>query len=182
MSEYLLKVVSFAGIVSGLLHALVTGASSIFESILFGISSGSVIGFLYDRLLWRYNPLEPMPRLGKMYHCIISYKHGEGGSKETMVIIKQRLSGVSLRFDTDEIHSRSTSGLLVKEGDDFVLEYLFVTEPKAAVMDCNPKKDGAAKLRIVSESRMQLVRRLTGYYWTTGDTKGDMELELVKDS
>lgn len=171
--KYLLKICGFVALGSFIvIFALInncnieTMASSISEAIAiaFGLS------ILYEKILWKINPLESMPRLSSKYKCTLEYDHKMGhGVKKTEAEIRQTLLKVTISFSTDEIYSHSVTGSVVKNDDDFVLCYMYETTPKAKFMSQNPVQYGACRLYIDAQNGT-----MHGVYWTTSSTVGDI--------
>lgn len=171
--KYLLKICGFVALGSFVvIFALFnncnieTIASSVSEAITIAVG----FSILYEKILWRINPLESMPRLRSKYECTLEYDHAKGhGTKETEAIINQTLLKVSISFSTDEIYSHSVTGNIVKNDDNFILCYIYETAPKAKHMPHNPAQLGACRLRIDPKSGI-----MRGVYWTTSATVGDI--------
>lgn len=129
----------------------------------------------YNCFLWRLNPLEKTPKLMGTYKGHIEYNYnGESSSKDTKVIIKQTLLSIKVQITTNEITSNTIVGNLVVENDNYVLYYIYITNPKSKYSKENPMQHGTC--RLVQQDKNTLV----GTYWTSRQTIGDMV--LIKDS
>lgn len=159
----------------------VSGWTTSFDSLIsWPVSAGTAVGLLYERFLWKWNPLEKTPRIGGAYNCRIVYAHHRGsGEKRCKAIIKQTLRSVSITLKTDEVLSRSTSASIINN-DVYILQYIYTTEPSAIYRNYNPTQDGAAKLRIAESGLLRVGKRLEGSYWTSSETKGDIILTRIK--
>lgn len=140
------------------------------------VSFAAVAAFLYDKVLWQWVPLEKTPRLAKRYKCTISYSHEKGsGHKQSSVVVKQSLTSIWLSFETDEVFTYSSSAELVEDGGMYYLQYIYKTEPKAAIAEANPSQFGACRLRVeCSEGLLPKATKLLGTYWTNRKTMGDI--------
>jgi hypothetical protein len=85
---------------------------------------------------------------------------------------------------TNEITSYSKTASLVKDGDYWVLYYVYETEPNALYSENNPIQKGAVWLEIEkTKSNLKTwlfpakapVLQLKGHYWTSRKTIGDLQ-------
>lgn len=135
------------------------------------ISVAVILMFFYEKVLWKYNPLEKIPKLDKEYNGIIEYCYnGENGKKESDIYVKQSLLSVSIKIKTDEINSNSISADFILENNSYVLYYTYITSPKSKVGNKNPIQYGSCRL-ILDDNK-----ELRGTYWTSSQTIGDMYL------
>lgn len=127
---------------------------------------------VYNAILWRYNPLEKMPRLMGKYSGHIEFNFtGTLESKAVNVIIKQTALTVSVKITTDEITSNTITSNLVEENGEYVLYYTYITNPRSRHSEENPIQHGTCRLTEDGDSKM------LGTYWTSRKTIGDIELE-----
>ncbi len=128
----------------------------------------------YCSVLWKYNPLEKTPKIMGLYKGTIEYNcNGEFEKKETNVIIKQTLLSTKVQIVTNEITSNTITGTLMEENEQYVLYYTYITNPKSKYSKENPIQYGTCRLLINSTDK------LTGTYWTSRKTIGDMELTKI---
>lgn len=138
-------------------------------------SATIIIMGLYNGFLWRYNPLEKIPKLMGKYNGILEYNFsGEIEKKGTFVIIKQTLLSIKVQITTNEITSNTIVGNLLKENDEYVLYYTYITNPKSKYSNENPIQYGTCRLST------NIKDKLIGTYWTSRKTIGDIELEKIK--
>lgn len=138
------------------------------------ISITIIIMGVYSGLLWRYNPLEKTPKLMGRYKGVIVYNFdGIEAKKNTFVKISQTLLSIRIQITTDEITSKTIVGNLVEENDEYVLYYTYITNPKSKYSKENPIQYGTCRL-LVSDKNC-----LSGTYWTSRQTIGDIELKRV---
>ena len=138
------------------------------------IGVSGVFMLLYERVLWRINPLETTPRISGKYEGEIEYQYKGGGRKKVDAAVKQSLLSVRVLISTDEISSRSISSTILNDGSECILIYSFITHPKSSVSKKNPIAYGTC--------RMSLEKRgeLKGSYWTNQSTIGDIILVRKK--
>lgn len=136
------------------------------------ISITIIIMGIYCRWLWKYNPLEKTPKLMGTYKGAIEYNWDEVAlKKEASVKIRQSLLSINIQITTNEITSNTIAGNLVKENDEYVLYYTYITNPKSKYSKENPIQYGTCRL-LMSDKK-----RLVGTYWTSRQTIGDIELD-----
>ena len=125
---------------------------------------------VYDKLIWRFNSFEKVPKIFGSYVGTLEYTYGGiKKSKEIKVEITQTLFNVSIKLFTDEITSKSVSSTILNENGDYALLYTYKTLPKSSVADHNPIQYGTCRLDIRKNE-------LTGIYWTSRKTTGDLTL------
>lgn len=138
--------------------------------------AGTVVGIVivvYSNWLWKWKVFrsikyEDLPVLASKYEGKIKYRYNGGGEKPISFTVKQTLFSIRIKMNTDTNRSNTITSALVKERDEYVLYYTYITDPQSAVIQENPIQYGSAKF-IVEE-----VNRLQGKYWTTSETTGDI--------
>jgi len=156
------------------LRYLISPPTSVYD--FFGVSAEAItitiiVMSLYEKWLWKYNPLEKIPKLGKKYKGRIMYCfNGKDSEKDVVLKIQQTLLKVSIKIITDEVHSNSISSSFVLENNEYVLYYTYLTNPKSKVSKDNPIQYGTCRLMIVENNNLQ------GIYWTSRQTIGDLYL------
>lgn len=140
-------------------------------------AAGEAIGLavicmgVYNTFLWRYNPLEKIPHLMGIYNGYIEYNFsGDIKKKEVRVDIKQTALSVKVKIFTNEITSNTIASNIVKENDEYILYYVYVTSPKSKYSKENPTQYGTCRLLKTNDNE------LNGIYWTSRQTIGDIEL------
>jgi len=137
------------------------------------ISVTTILMGVYNSILWKYNPLEKLPRLKGRYEGKIEYSFtGKEEIKHIEVIIKQTLLSVKVKITTDEITSNTIVSNLVDENGEYILYYTYITNPKSKFRNENPIQYGTCRLTIKS------MTELKGVYWTSRQTIGDMNLTM----
>ena len=144
------------------------------------------ITILYGSLLWKFNPFEKTPRIMGEYSGIIEYKYlGQSGHKKTEVSITQTLFAVKVKIKTNEISSNTITGNFIKENDEYVLYYNYITNPQSQFSAQNPIQRGTCRLvpeDEVKSFRIAWTTKLRGIYWTSRQTVGDINLTKKKDT
>lgn len=134
----------------------------------------------YGSLLWKFNPLEKTPRIMGEYTGNINYCYmNQPETKSIEVFIKQNLFGIKVKIKTNEITSNTITGNFVEENDDYVLYYNYITNPKSRYSEKNPIQRGTCRLVpeiSVKKFRIEWVSELSGTYWTSRQTIGDIHL------
>lgn len=125
---------------------------------------------LYERWLWRWNPLEKTPRLAERYNGTLHYNFdGNEESKPIKVCVKQSLLRIQVSTQTDMNSSNSISATIADEHGESILYYQYRTAPDLTTKRENPMQYGACRMRIdVNE------RQIHGSYWTNRPSRGDM--------
>ena len=72
------------------------------------ISIAALLMFAYEKILWKYNPLEKTPVLKKRYKGSLLSTY-DGIEREATLEIKQTLLSINVVFTTGEIRSKSIS-------------------------------------------------------------------------
>lgn len=140
------------------------------------ISATILIMGIYCTIIWKYNPLEKTPKLMGTYRGIIEYNfNGVESKKKTLVKVKQTLLSIKIQITTNEITSNTILGNLVEENEEYVLYYTYITNPKSKYSKENPIQYGTCRLLTSDKNR------LTGIYWTSRQTIGDIELEKINN-
>ncbi|BEU86955.1 hypothetical protein TAMA11512_04190 [Selenomonas sp. TAMA-11512] len=141
------------------------------------ISITIIIMSLYSGFLWRYNPFEKTPKLMGLYEGIIEYNYnGAVAKKDTFVRIRQTLLSIKIQITTNEITSNTIVANLVEENEEYVLYYTYITNPKSKYSKGNPIQHGTCRLILSAKDY------LSGKYWTSRQTIGDIELKRIDDS
>lgn len=127
---------------------------------------------IYEKWIWKFDPFEKKPRLMGKYSGDIKYNYsGEFKKKKIQVTIKQSLLSVDIKITTNEIHSRTITSKLIFENDEYVLYYIYITNPQSKYSKENPMQYGTCRLIINNENELQ------GTYWTNRKTIGDIRLK-----
>jgi hypothetical protein len=130
---------------------------------------------LYECIIWRYNPLEKIPKIMGEYSGFIEYSYnGTFDKKEATIKISQSLLSTNVKIATDEITSNTIASSIVLENSDYVLYYNYITNPKSKYSKDNPIQYGTCRLTIKNKTELQ------GTYWTTRQTIGDIYLKRIK--
>ncbi len=135
------------------------------------VSVATVLLIIYDKWFWKYNPLDSTPRLMGSYTGIIAYNYnGQNQTKITKVIIDQTSLKIRVKITTDEITSNTITSNLIKENDEYVLYYTYITNPNSQHSAQNPMQHGTCRLVQTDKDKLE------GQYWTSRQTIGDIKL------
>lgn len=156
------------------------------------IAVTSVLAVLIDRFFWKkiltvlskykwiwtFFEQYECPILCEEYKCIIKYEWPEGNflEKKATIKISQTYTSISINLYTDEIKSSSLVSEIVKENNEFVLYYTYITNPKAYFLNGNQGQYGGCKVVLDSITDKDANQAIEGIYWTTSKTKGDISL------
>ncbi|MGX6979343.1 Cap15 family cyclic dinucleotide receptor domain-containing protein [Vagococcus elongatus] len=180
MKSRINNLLKWAGIISAIIFLALKyfkGAENIWDyGGLAGEAAGysSILVLLYEKWIWRYNPLIKIPKLKKEYSGLLKYNYDNiPGEKDIDIIISQTLTNINIIIKTDEIISNSITSELIEENNQYVLYYTYLTQPKSQFSDKNPMQYGSSKLCIDNEDEFH------GIYWTTRETKGDIYFKSI---
>ena len=135
------------------------------------VSVVTVFFIMYERVLWRYIPWNRPPVLRKSYSGFIKYLDKDiPKEKHIDIKIKQTFFSVCIETKTDINSSYTIMSSIVKEHDNYVLYYTYITDPDAVVQQSNPIQFGTC--RMVLNKKNDILR---GKYWTTRRSIGDIE-------
>ncbi len=169
------NLLKWSGIISAIIFLVLKYFKGVENILDYGGLAGEAAGYgaililLYEKVLWRYNPLLKMPKFKKEYGGLLKYNYDSiPGEKNIDIIISQTLTSTNVTIKTDEITSNSITSELVEENNQYILYYTYVTQPKSEYLDNNPIQYGTGKLLIDN------VDEFNGIYWTTSKTKGDI--------
>ncbi|WP_025729712.1 hypothetical protein [Heyndrickxia ginsengihumi] len=136
-----------------------------------------IASIVYEKWIWKLNPLEKTPKLHKRYNGILEYNFkGNYGKKNIEVYVRQSLFRLNIQLVSDEIVSSTITSKIVEENDNYVLYYTYITNPKSKFSDENPIQYGTCRF-IIDDPK-----KLNGIYWTSRKTKGDIYLEISAES
>lgn len=133
------------------------------------ISVGLIMMAVYEKVLWKRNPLEKTPKIFGEYTATLEYEDNTGFHKKNIkIIIGQSLLSTSIKIVTNEITSNSITSNLIRENGEYVLYYTYITNPKSRYSEENPIQYGTCRMTIRDNGL------LAGNYWTIRKTKGDI--------
>ncbi len=141
---------------------------------LIGSSAGYVAipTLIYEKFLWRLNPLDNTPKLKKSYKGYVKYcRDNKWQEKEIRANINQSFTSVVVKIKTDEIISKSLTSDIIYENGGYVLYYTYTTNPKSEYSRDNPIQIGSTKMLIEDDKLSH------GTYWTNRQTIGDIYFE-----
>ena len=134
------------------------------------ITSGIVI--LYVTVLWRFNPLEKIPKLRKEYKgkLVSNYDDIE---RDIQISVKQNLFETKINFKSGESSSKSITANFYDEYESKMLSFGYINNPKAIHKDRSPMHYGMCILEIKDKYNLE------GQYFTDRCTRGDIILQSV---
>lgn len=97
--------------------------------------------------------------------------------KSVTLVIKQTFSSVNCVMFTDESDSFSNTAQINEDDESgiFRLSYNYTNRSKANVRDRSAIHDGAAILKVITDSE----KKLEGEYWTSRKTTGDICVKFI---
>ena len=138
------------------------------------IAFSSIVAALYERIIWRYDPLLKWPVLYKEYKGIIK-SNRDGIAREISVRVKQSLFSVHVFLKTEESNSKAITADIVDRDGEYVLCYSYLNHPKAEVRDRSAIHYGTTILRVEEKAK-----QLEGEYFTDRNTIGDICLQGIE--
>ena len=136
------------------------------------ISLATLVSIIYERWLWKLNPLESTPVLYKKYtgSLISSYDNIERNAE---LEIKQTLLTIQIILITGESKSKSITSTIDNILGETILTYCYLNTPNANVRDRSEIHYGTAMLCVDNP------RKLTGQYFTDRKTIGDIKFNSI---
>jgi hypothetical protein len=150
---------------------IATSSYDIFGCVGEAIGIAAIVMSIYERVLWRFNPLEHTPRISGEYEGRIKYQYDGGGSKTIKASVSQTFLSIKISMSTNEVTSRSTSCTLFEDSGEMVLLYNYITNPKSQYSTINPIAYGTCRFSLSRKGE------LSGTYWTSRATIGDITLK-----
>lgn len=143
----------------------------------------TIIYLIFSTWAWRWpifaGWLIPFPDLSGTWRGTIAstWVNPETGASpvpiEATLVIRQRFDSISCTVFTAESESQSNAAALqLEDGSDRkVLSYNYTNDPRVAVRGRSEPHTGAAILKLATQPKL----RLTGEYWTSRKTTGEMD-------
>lgn len=148
------------------------------------ISINIIIWMVFISWAWKlkifYSWLVQTPNLSGTWKGKIKSNWNEGKTKSipTEIIIKQDFFNISVRIKTEESvsHSISSSFNIDKDSNVQQLFYSYLNTPKVGIRERSSIHYGSTLLNFDGFK----VDKMTGEYWTSRETTGEIELKRVK--
>lgn len=138
------------------------------------ISITTVIVIVYERWLWKFNPLEKTPVLFKKYDGFLVSSYDQ--SKYPIHLeIKQTLLSTNVILVSGESKSKSLSSSIDEILGETLLTYCYLNTPNSTVRHRSEIHYGTAMICIDNS------QELKGHYFSDRKTIGDMELKAIRD-
>lgn len=132
------------------------------------IAFSTVIMTLYEKIFWKFNPLEKTPILKKKYKGTFISTY-DGIERDAVLEIKQTLLSVSVAFTSGESKSKSITASVDKVLDEWQLTYCYLNVPQANVRERSAMHYGTAMLCVENPEELK------GQYFSDRKTTGDMK-------
>ena len=160
-------------------NLLSSGAISLWEMLMEGISFTAIISTFFVSVAWKWpifkGWLIPIPDLNGKWTGWLKYeREGQERKRQFSANIKQTLFSIIIELETKESSSRNFCGTFDIDKDKHLkdLIYSYMNEPKASLRDRSPIHYGTARLSINEDNTL-----MKGEYWTSRQTKGEMTLK-----
>lgn len=162
------------------IRCLISGTTIITEFSLYdlygyigeSIAFSTVLMFLYEKKLWRYNPWEDTPKLKNRYEGTFVSTY-DGVEREGILEINQTLLSISITFMSGESKSKSITASIDKIQDEWQLTYCYLNVPDANVRQKSAMHYGTAMLNIDKPEELK------GQYFSDRKTTGDMKFVAI---
>lgn len=149
----------------------------------FAVTAAVVLVGAWERWIWRWKIVQRLkfvPRnlngtwKGTLASQWIDPETGKAPpSKPAYLVIRQTASTVSATMFTDEMRSRSSLGLVSGTDGAASLDYMYLSRPDSSVEHRSRMHHGSTSLDVIGDP----VTRLRGRYWTTRDSKGELDFK-----
>lgn len=128
---------------------------------------------IYEKFIWKFNPLESIPVLKKRYNVEINSSFDNKKYKGTAEV-KQTKSKVQIKIKTKESQSVSIMSEIINDSGQLRLIYSYRNEPKINLRDSSKIHYGTTILYLNKNTDT-----LEGEYFTDRDTKGLIKFKLI---
>lgn len=136
------------------------------------ISLTFIFACIYEKWLWRYNPLQKMPVLSKKYTGTLKSSY-DNIEREASLQIRQTLFSIQIILTSGESKSKSISSSLDDILGEQQLTYCYLNTPNAEVRHRSEIHYGTAMICVDNP------QVLKGQYFTDRKTIGDMIFNAV---
>lgn len=148
-------------------------------AVSYAVSSAAILDVLYDRWLWRYNPLENTPRIFGKYKAVFYSSFNNRIGNPSKITIRQTLSHIFVYEECEDGYSESVTASLVKltQNGQWHLYYTYLTHPTDVKLKQNDDPHhGTAILCVKDDGKIE------GTYFTNRlvPTSGDLKLKRIK--
>jgi len=145
------------------------------DALTYATAITSVIVILYVTVLWKFNPLEKIPKLRKEYKgkLVSNYDNIE---RDIQIFVKQNLFETKIIFNSGESSSKSITANFYDEYGTTMLSFGYINNPKAIYKDRSPMHYGMCILEIKDKDNLE------GQYFTDRCTRGDILLQSMTQS
>ena len=137
----------------------------------------------WDHFIWRAPIVQKIPGVprnirGTWYGELTSFWKdpltGESPPpKRVFLVVRQTSSVINAVLLTDESRSNSRMAKIIGDESGYFLMYVYLNEPGVRFEHRSPIHYGSASLNIIG----QPATRLLGKYWTSRDSKGELDFD-----
>lgn len=159
------------GVVIFIILCSISKDNDVLDNISDSIAITSGLSVLYYKWLWRFNPLEDVPKLHKNYDGFL-YSTYDGLTRKVELRINQTLFKSSVIMITNESTSKSISSNICSDNDEVKLIYTYLNVPRAKVRGESKMHYGTCILDVSN------TKKIVGQYFTDRKSTGDIELEV----
>jgi hypothetical protein len=142
----------------------------------------SIMLFVWDNWIWKWSLFQAIPKVtrdisGTWETTLESFWKdpvtGKSPAPKTVyVVIRQTSSTASVTLISNESKSKSSLSRVVKEGDSWILHYIYTNESRLDLRIVSPIHHGSGVLSIVGSP----AKRIIGSYWTDRESRGNLSL------
>ena len=144
----------------------------------YAVSAAAILDILYDRFLWRYNPLENTPRIFGQYNAVFYSSFNNRVGNPSTITIRQTLSHISIYEECVDGYSESITASLVKltQNGQWHLYYTYLTHPTDVKLKQNDEAHHGTAILCIKENGL-----IEGPYFTNraNPTSGDLVLTKI---
>ncbi len=136
----------------------------------------SIIGFLYDKFIWKIDPTREYPVFRNAYEGIIKTNYeGKDLQIKIGVTIKQTFFSLKITLKTEESKSNAITYKFMEQNGEDVLIFTYLNIPKAEFREKSDIHYGTSVLTINND------KSLDGFYYTDRKTRGDIILKPIDE-
>lgn len=139
------------------------------------VGVAAILMILYEKWLWRWDPLAGIPCIKGSYEGSITSTY-DSIKRDASLTVKQSYLSVDVTMSTSESESRSIAASIESVSGVNRLIFSYQNDPKAVVRDRSQIHYGSAMFTLAAKDRLQ------GTYFTDRQTTGDLDFLKVDRS
>lgn len=178
MTSKNIKVTCRLGIIVFLFLQLPIFQLNLSVAISYAVSAATILDVLYDRFLWRYNPLEKTPRIYGKYNAVFYSSFNNRIGNPSTIKIRQTLSHIFIYEECVDGYSESTTASLIQltTNGQWHLCYTYRTYPTDVKLKQNDDAHYGTAILCIKEKGL-----IEGPYFTNRatPTSGDLVLNKI---